>query len=290
MDRRRGWVEDQLGSAVTLHEAGHPDGEAEVWRVAERGHTVAYLKAHHTLDKWRRERLVLERLAASPCPVPVPPLVSAELEAGWLLLGALPGRPASELEWTTAQRRSLHEQAGRLRRCLDAIEVDDADPLALPEALTRRLRAWSSRARAYVAPAVLAQIERAFDPSIFTAIPRRWCHRDLTPSNWIVEPTAAEPRLGVIDFGQARPDAWLVDAVKLWCGPWHDEPALADAFWAGYGRMPDEREQAALRQLVLMHGLATAVWAGRHAHAELSAHGRLVLERALAGATAGRSA
>ncbi|MEX1365314.1 MAG: hypothetical protein AB1Z98_19455, partial [Nannocystaceae bacterium] len=87
---------------------------------------------------------------------------------------------------------------------------------------------------------------------------------------------------GVIDFGQARPDAWLVDAVKLRCGAWVDEPHLAEAFWTGYGRRPTPHEHGALRQLSLLHGLATAAWGDQHGEPALSAHGRAVLDRELA--------
>lgn len=287
-DRWRGWVQDELGEAVRLQPASNPDGEARVWRVEVCSPTAAsvpraFLKLHRTADKWRRERTILERLAEPPAtPVPVPEVLAAQAEGHALLLGACPGGLASSRSWSPADERQLHEHAGRLRRRLDAVPVDDDDVLPLPEAMKRRLRAWLERARPTLAAPLVQAVETAFDPRCFEGAVRRWSHRDLAPHNWIVEPTATGLRLRVIDFGQARPDVWLVDVLKLWDGPWVRDPTLADAFWRGYGRRPSPLERAQLRALALLHGLATATWADRHGHAALSAHGRAVLTRALA--------
>lgn len=274
----------RLGVAVRLQPAGHPDGEARVWRVdaATTGEPLAYLKLHRVPDKHRREATILARLREPPAAA-VPELLAVD-EAGLaLLLRACPGTPASAAPLTLAHERSLHEQAGRFRRRLDVVPVDEDDPLPLPEALARRLRAWLERARPGLPPALLERIAAAFDADAFEGATRRWCHRDLGPHNWIVEPTDGGPRLHVIDFGQARPDAWLMDALKLWDDAWAREPSLADAFWAGYGRRPDADESSQLRQLALLHGLATAAWGDRHGHAGFSRHGRAVLARALDG-------
>jgi hypothetical protein len=277
------WTEGRLGVAVRLWPAGHPDGEARVWRVeTEHGEALAYLKQHRVPDKWHRERFILARLHEPPAAA-VPELVGAEEDGLVLLLRACPGVPATALGLAPDDQRSLHEQAGRCRRRLDAVPVDEGDPLPLPEALTRRLRAWLERARPSLPPALLERVAAVFDPAPFEGTTRRWCHRDLGPHNWIVEPPTRDrgPRLHVIDFGQARPDAWLVDVLKLWDDAWARDPALADAFWRGYGRRPDEAEVAQLRQLARLHGLATAAWGDRHGHAGFSRHGRAVLARAL---------
>lgn len=279
------WAEARLGVAVRLRAAGHPDGEARVWRVdTESGEPLAYLKRHRVHDKWRRERMILGQLRRPPA-APVPELLDSDERGLALLLRACPGVPATQTSLAPADERSLHEQAGHFRRRLDAVPVEEDDPLPVPEALARRLRAWLERARPSLSPALLQRVEAAFDVGPFEGATRRWCHRDLGPHNWIVEPTASGPRLHVIDFGQARPDAWLVDVLKLWDDAWLGDPALADAFFRGYGRALDPREHAQLRQLALLHGLATAAWGDRHAHEHFSRHGRAVLTRVLEGPT-----
>ena len=280
-DRWQRWAEARLGVAVRLRAAGHPDGEARVWRAeAEDGEPLAYLKQHRVHDKWRRERTILAQLRRPPA-APVPELLDSDEPGLALLLRTCPGVPATALSLAPVVERSLHEQAGRFRQRLDAVPVEEDDPLPLPEALARRLRAWLERARPSLPLALLQRVEAAFDASSFDGATRRWCHRDLGPHNWIVEPTVGGPRLHVIDFGQARPDVWLVDVLKLWDDAWAREPALADAFFTGYGRPPDRAETEQLRQLALLHGLATAAWGDHHGHAGFSRHGRAVLERAL---------
>lgn len=284
MDRWSRWVQAQLAMDVTLEAAGNPDGEARVWRARRAGgagEAIAYLKQHRVADKWRREQTILARLAEPPA-APVPEVLATHEEGRAILLRACPGTLATSQPRSLADRYALHEQAGRLRRRLDAVPVDEDDALPLPAALAERLRAWIDRARPRLPAALLRRVEAAFTPSGFEGVTRRWSHRDLAPHNWIVEPTPTGPRLWVIDFGQSRPDVWLVDALKLWDGPWAEDPTLADAFWAGYGRPPSPLEHAQLPQLALLHGLATASWGDHHGHAPLSEHGRAVLARALA--------
>lgn len=284
MEDPQRWVEARLGIRVSLRPAGHPDGEARVWRVEDRDdHPIAYLKQHRVPDKHRREQAILERLREPPA-APVPEVIASDAEGLVLLLRACPGVPATELSLPPDDERSLHEQAGRFRRRLDAVPMAEDDPVPLADALARRMESWLARARPSLPPRVRQRVEEAFDPAPFEGEARRWCHRDLGPHNWIVEPTPHGPRLSVIDFGQARPDAWLVDVVKLWDDAWIHDPALADAFWSGYGREPSAREQAQLRQLALLHGLATATWGDRHGHWSFSRRGRLVLARVLHGA------
>lgn len=280
MEGWRRWAQGQLHRAVRLRPVDNPDGEAEVWQVCAHDRIVAYLKRHRVLDKWRRERTLLSQLADPPGLVPA--LLAADPAGPVLLLGVLPGRRASDGTIAPDDRRALHEQAGRFRRRLDAVPVDPPDPLPVPVAMARRHRAWCDRARPHLPPALLGRVARAFDPSCFTGATRRWCHRDLAPHNWIVGSSPAGPRLGILDFGQARPDVWLVDVLKLWDGDWVDDPTLADAFFTGYGRRPDPREQGQRAQLALLHGLATATWGCRHHDLARARHGQAVLARALA--------
>ncbi|MCA9707376.1 MAG: aminoglycoside phosphotransferase family protein [Myxococcales bacterium] len=274
------WARATLGRAVEPRPAAREGVEARVWQLCAEGQVIAYLKQHRVSDKWRRERAILEQLARPPA-APVPVVLGAEPAQRVLLLSVLDGAPAEAVRTTAAQRRALHTQAGRLRRRLDAVPVDEPDPTPLPEAIARRQRAWGERARPHLPAALLARVRRAFEVACFEGQARRWCHRDLAPHNWLYDPGPGGPRLGVVDFGQARPDDWLVDVLKLWDRSWVQQPDLADAFWAGYGRRLDPAEVHRLRQLALLHGLATATWGHRHGDRALAEHGHATLERAL---------
>ncbi|MEM9462754.1 MAG: phosphotransferase [Myxococcota bacterium] len=278
-ERWRRWAQQRLHQPVALVPVDHPGQEARVLEVrGERG-TLAYLKQHRVADKWRREQTILALLADPP--TPVPPLLATDSSGLLLLLGVLPGTPATRITLSAPERRSLHEQAGRFRRRLDTIPIGAPDPTPVIAAMARRHRAWCERARGHLSPTVLTRVERVFDPGCFEGTTRRWCHRDLAPHNWIVEATPGGPRLGILDFGRARPDVWLVDVLELWDRCWVDDPSLPEAFWAGYGRRPDPGESRQLQQLALLHGLATATWGDRHRDAARSRHGRITLHRAL---------
>ena len=281
MEAELEWIAGFVGGHPELETAANPDGEADVWRVRVKGQPVAFFKRHRTSDKWRRERWMLRHLAEFELEVAVPPVLAEREQPRWLLLGALPGVIASTTEFSAEHQGLLHKAAGRFRRDLDRLPIESPDPLPLVDALARRHRAWSTRARRTLEPDLLRPLERRFDPTVFADVTRHWCHRDFAPHNWVVATSADGPRLGVIDFGQARPDAWLVDIVKLWSDVWVCAPDLSASFWDGYGRLPTDPERAQFRQLALLHGLATATWGDRHDHPEFSRHGRSTLTRAL---------
>ncbi len=284
MDPWQRWVADHLGSDSVLVDASNPDGEAQVWRVTQGGRTTAFVKVHRGPDKWRRERAMLARLHAWHPPlaqVTTPAVLASDAPRHALLLSALPGLPASDQALGLEHRRALHRHAGRFRRRLDAVQLDADDPVPLADAIAQRMHAACARARSTLDPSLLRRTEAALSPECFDGAQRRWCHRDFAPHNWIVSTQTDPTTLGVIDFGQARPDAWLVDVLKLWDGPWLAEPTLADAFWQGYGRRLEPLERTQLRQLAMLHGLTTAAWGDQHRHAPLSRHGRAVLLRVL---------
>ncbi len=274
------WTRARLGRPVRLHPVEGPHQQARVWRVDDDGRVLAYLKLHRVGDQWRRERAILEQLAVPP-KVGVPTVLAGDEARRVLLLSALPGTPADRSPGDLAWQRSLHRQAGCLRRRLDAVPVDEDDPTPLTDAIVARYRAWRDRARSHLEPELLNRVERSIDPDAFAGAVRRWCHRDLAPNNWIVHERPDGPRLGVIDFGHARPDVWLVDVLKLWDDAWVEHPALEEAFWDGYGHRPTPPERRQLQQLAILHGLATATWGDRHGDGPRSRHGRAVLTRAL---------
>lgn len=276
------WATRQLGAPIRLHQLQRNQGEATVWRIDDpRGQPLAYLKRYPNPDKGRREHAMLQRLAAALLPVATPrPLALHPIDAS-LLLAALPGCAADETPLSPAEHARLHEQLGRLRAALDRLPPPPPDPLPLTDAIERRHRSWCERARHGLPPDLWTAARQRFDAAVFAGADRAWCHRDLDLPNCLVQRTATTLHTAVIDFGQARPDHRLVDALKLMHMRWAHHPELADAYWRGYGRAPDERAKAQLQMLSIVHGLATAAWGDRHGHAEFSAHGREVLRRTL---------
>ena len=185
---------------------------------------------------------------------------------------ARPEPTAAVLSWREGS--SDHPRldvAGAWLRRLHALPCEDTDPLAPPDAIVRRVRSWIERPGAGLNDATRAGVEYAIDPAAFAGVRRVVCHRDFTPSNWLWS-----PGLSVLDFGQARLDFGLWDLVKLEAGLFREQPSFRVAFFRGYGELTSD-DEARLRQLVVLHGLQTAVWGHIHDDAGLAAHGRAVL-------------
>ena len=250
--------------------------QAQVWRVDAPGGPLAVkVGARAPLH---REHDALQRLPASDVVVPrvrmfLPDDVSA-LVTEWI-----EGCPAD------ADAPDVQRAAGRYLADLHRIG-DDSDSMPWREALRGRRDGWLRRARARARQAAhgLDSVEAAFDDEAMQRIaavlgPRVWCHRDYEARNWWIE--AGTGSFRVIDFGQARPDGWLLDFVKLAESTWHREPALREAFLEGYGRSLSEDEAQALDDLGLLHGLQTYAWALEHADDSLRALGESILFRRL---------
>ncbi|MCA9636004.1 MAG: phosphotransferase, partial [Myxococcales bacterium] len=103
---------------------------------------------------------------------------------------------------------------------------------------------------------------------------RALAHRDFGPWNWI----RGGRRLWVVDLEHARPDLPLVDLTRLASGPWRRRSALADGFFAGFGRALDAEERALLELLGLLHALTTLSWAAEGRAAHLAADAAAVVE------------
>jgi hypothetical protein len=213
---------------------------------------------------WRQERDALAALAGR---VPsIPPVIDADARERTLILGRLAGAPADPTD------ARVHAAAGAWLARLHALPVADADPLPVCDALTRRAAAALARARGLLPDRRLAAIaDRVGDLGARYAGPRRWCHRDFTPANWLQGP------FGVVDFEHARPDLPQWDLVKLAAEVWPEAPALRTAFLDPYGDPGD------LEPLCVLHGLVTYTWGRNHRDEVFTALGTRILDRCCPG-------
>ena len=183
-----------------------------------------------------------------------PRLLSQDSQRRTLVLSHVPGSPATmdvASEWFAA--------AGRALRTLHDLPVPpDPHDIPLDEAMARRTVDH---------PAVWRLVTRN---AARLRVPRRWCHRDYQPQNWLID----DAGLGVLDFEHTRPDHPLVDWVRLESRGWSD--AQRGAFEAAYGT-PDP---VALRCVLAVYGAATVAWATSHGDRELLAIGRCALAKA----------
>ncbi|MFD1212912.1 phosphotransferase, partial [Arthrobacter sp. GCM10027362] len=102
-------------------------------------------------------------------------------------------------------------------------------------------------------------------------------HGDYQPRNWLVD----GGRLAVIDYGRAGYRPWVTDLVRLEHGVFApDGGPLRAAFYAGYGRDPEEEPEAWLLDN-LLQSLGTVVWAYEVGDAAFEDEGRRMVERVL---------
>lgn len=100
-------------------------------------------------------------------------------------------------------------------------------------------------------------------------------HQDNQPRNWLTD-EAGTVRL--LDFGLSTWDVWVRDLVRLTYWDWADNPALATAFLAGYGRALSEVDERLLAGLGAVIALRTVLWARDHRDESFAERGRRTLE------------
>ncbi len=227
------------------------------------GLTWAYLKEYCEPRKYQQERLAL-KCAASKLVGHVPRILGHCDPSHRLLLEALPGESVETID---RPRETMFARAGQIVRELHSLPIS-RDPVPLDRALELRLSAQLKRQPELFNSNQLAVIERAREElSRFHAEPRRFCHRDYQPRNWIWDSGRKEIR--IIDFEHAQPDVRYADLIRLWLPQEGIDDAERRAFFEGYGE-PEflDGESPALRSYAVVWCVTTAVWAREHRQPE----------------------
>ena len=178
-----------------------------------------------------------------------------------LLLNRLPGTLVLSQRFDRDTELSIYQQAGQHLAQIHQLPFNDLDPLPLGDAHIKRAHTWLQRATHYCQSEDIAWAETHIEAlSALNDYVRVPCHRDFTARNWLWD----KRRLYVIDFERSRPDWWLLDCERLFNGAWHQDDALRDAFFAGYGKRPSTPELALLQKYSAIAALATITWAHEH--------------------------
>jgi Ser/Thr protein kinase RdoA (MazF antagonist) len=262
----------------------HHDGEqARVWR-ATSGTACIWIKQHRHAANAHREATALAAVADL---APGVPRMLDHPSPDTLLLSAVAGQPLADALPSGPRRAAAMAQLGGWLRALAACPPPPADAVDADVAYAARFRGWCAGADEALRPRDRARVLHGFDPDVFAGAPRRWCHRDLTLHNVLLDPAG---NVGVIDFGQARPDVWPVDLVKLWADPTLDAEDRGQLL-AGYGIPLSGDDAARLRHALVVHAVATLGWGVRHRQAARIAEGHALLDRLADGAfvSAGRT-
>lgn len=257
-----------LGHAELVADRSASHGEAVVLELAgPRG--VRWIAKHARREKKYRQELTAYVEWVPALGAAAPALHSAHDDLRLLVLSRLPGRP---VEGTPAEREpEVHRQAGALTRRLHDGATPRADA-AFAGDLARRLERYAARAES-----LLTGEEIAFARARVAALAARPpvttvpCHLDNQPRNWLADEHGG---LSLIDFGNAGRRPWIWDLASLWLRVRPGAPALADAFLAGYGRVPTDDDWLEFESCAAFLGLSTVVWAAEHGDPRFAQEGR----------------
>lgn len=280
-------ITETFGAPVSVRFCGWDHAESLVWAVRTDEQRV-FLKQHRRVRKFRQELTMYQDVLPGlepPFTDLVPRLLYArEKPVAVLVLSAVPGRLAPNVTLSPGQDLDLYRRAGAFLRRLHDLPYDDDDPLPLSVATQQRAASWLRRCAPHLDEDTLAELHDFFATAPTIDLPRVPCHRDYSPRNWLIDLKVGLKKeatfdFAVIDFEHARADAWLVDLLKLWDGPWLEHPERETAFFGGYGRTLTERERQQFGVFAALHAVATIGWSAEHADAAYERHGRTVLAR-----------
>jgi hypothetical protein len=251
------FASDVLGPHQVISDKSWGHGATRVLELRQDSGATWFLKGHSQPDAYGRE------LAAYRAWVPAlgdhaPHLRAADDTLAALLLSAVPGEAGSALGYEPGAQR----QAGALlRRLHDGATVPALD---LAAAKLAELEGWIARADGLFEPAELDFARASVRGLAGHALVPLPSHGDYTPRNWLLD----GERISVIDFEWARPDVWVADLVRLYCGAWREAPALGEAFLDGYGRQLSADDRAVLHACAALTSVFHTVWARAHAETD----------------------
>ena len=178
-----------------------------VWRGADMRGTVAYLKRHRSAASFDREWHALQLIEGYD----IGPKVLAVNPLERMLLTACAGVRFESQRACTQTSEQCVETLSRLHHCPTPL-----DEVSVAEAMSMRWRRLHRRLGAHCPDDLAAWIGDRL--SRLPEVPRTIVHRDLRPSHWFFNGGRAR----LIDFGQARVDAVLFDAIPFYTQQYPD--------------------------------------------------------------------
>lgn len=284
-------VHRTLGPVEVVDEHWGSHRASRVLHVMTRGGEQAVVKWHRDAAPHHREATALQQYAVA-LGSDVPRVALSDPALRLLALSRLLGEAAGG---TPHERDGdVHQRAGDLLRRLHDAEPPRRHALFGP-AIAAEFERWSvaaeqlwgdgsdaadARGERLAEERSLARecIVAAMDLGELDHVP---VHGRFEPRHWIIDPGG---RVRLIDFSTVQFEPRITDLLWLEYGPWRDEPWLRAAFLQGYGRIPTERDELALRAIAATRGLELLVRGDLRGHTAERARGRAMLDRLL-GAT-----
>jgi len=268
------WCGAMLGRYAVQTRQQRPWTGARLWRLSTADHGSVYLKVPARSERWANEVHAYEHWAPS-LGDEAPRLIAVhEAPPHAMLLTELSGLAMNRAVLSKTQQLAAWQAAGAALARLHALPVGrwfgvawrDGKPQAMPPAsdpvrlIGSTLESWLVRAveQDLLDNREIATARRALHQvEIFAGEHPVPCHGDYRPRNWFVTP--AGEWSGVLDFEHARWDIRLHDIGLWWDYHGWEQPDLAQAFFAGYGRALGELDRAQLKVIRLIAALSRVV-------------------------------
>jgi hypothetical protein len=270
-DPRLNLARGALGSVRIVHDPTLPP---RVLRVVDAEGNEFFAKHHSERDRYLRELHAYLTWGANLIGH-VPRVVGRQDRTCTLLLTAVPGVRVDSVAPGSPEEEQAHYEAGRvLGKLHHATSV--ARTGAVGTELAQRLRNWTARANraGLISTVERDRLSHHADVLANTLMDSAVCHLDYQPRNWILGDV-----FGLCDFEHMRRDARIRDFARLEFRRWQAAPNLRTAFFAGYGRPPNDTEQRLLESFGAIEAVTALVRGHEQDDLALSTHGRTVLAR-----------
>ncbi len=272
-----------LGTSVRIEDVSRGVGRLSiVWKLSAADGETYYLKHHEARMLFEREDHAYAQWTPhlrGVAQTHVPEVVARSEPLEALVLTSLAdASPVTALR-DARTRRQAFRRAGRFLRALHDLPIAEQAPDAVEHmrgVIDRYVLAHAGAFDAATVDRILTELD---DARPFEGTPFVCAHRDYSPRNWTF---ATDGTLSVFDWERAQGDVWMADITRMEFDTFHDEPALRDAFFAGYGRALTPRDRAQIRLAMLIHAVASAGWAAQRSETHFEDLARRVVQRLLA--------
>ncbi len=227
-----GFAADAVGRLQAVTDRSWPRDGSNVWEVVNDDGEHFYLKQHSTALFHKREVTAYRRWTAVLGLGRAAVLLAADGNLRSMVITALPGHPARDLQVPHDTEIEIHRQAGMLLRRLHDAAPATSSSLSADRAVAR-VEEHLTRSSGLREPAQVrliryhaAQLEQI--ASLIPAVPT---HGDAQARNFLWN--APNQQLALIDFERAEVAPAVRDLVRLEFGPWDGRTDLRASFLAG---------------------------------------------------------
>ncbi|MGF1425535.1 phosphotransferase [Kitasatospora sp. LaBMicrA B282] len=254
-------------------------GAPSVWEVEDPAGHRWFAKRHWSDLLHGRETRAYDEFVPALGPRRASWIADRDPAARLIVTRGLKGEPLSRIQLNGLQEQEAFRQAGALAARLHALT---ATPAPGP---VRDVPSWSQQRSKALDMAMDLGLS-AEDLGVLAAacaeappqLPAGVCHGDYSPRNWIIQ-QSGELRLQLIDFERTTvEEPARHDLMRIIYQVTAGRPALAEAFFDGYGRQLTEAEQAACRAYAALDCPSALKWAADHRDAEIHGYARRALD------------